>query len=151
MKAINPYTGKVCGTYPKHTEKDVFQIIEKVDLAFHSWKKSDFSQRSSLMFRLGELLLEKKDWLSDLISSEMGKLKREAVAEVEKCAWVCKYYAENAEQFLASEAIQTEAKKAFVCYQPIGTRITSYNVCYTKLLRSCNIFNRARSVVLPVV
>jgi len=121
MKAINPYTGKVCGTYPKHTEKDVFQIIEKVDLAFRSWKKSDFSQRSALMFRLGELLLEKKDWLSDLISSEMGKLKREAIAELEKCAWVCKYYAENAEQFLESEAIQTEAKKAFVSYQPIGT------------------------------
>lgn len=121
MKAINPYTGKVCGMYPKHTEKDVFQIIEKVDEAFNSWKNSSFADRSNLMLRLGELLLHKKDWLSDLISSEMGKLKREAIAEVEKCAWVCRYYAENAEQFLANEPIHTEAKKAFVSYQPIGT------------------------------
>ncbi|PTN08907.1 NAD-dependent succinate-semialdehyde dehydrogenase [Mangrovibacterium marinum] len=121
MKAINPYTGKVCGTYPRHNQNDLAQIIGKVDSAFQSWRNSGFEQRSGLMLRLGELLLSKKEWLSVLISSEMGKLKREAIAEVEKCAWVCRYYAENAEQFLANEPVDIEARKAFVSYQPLGT------------------------------
>jgi len=120
MKAINPFTGKVSGTYPEHSEKDVNQIIDKVDDAFHGWKESDFSVRSKYMVRLGELLMEKKDWLSDLITAEMGKIKREAVGEVEKCAWVCRYYAENAGRFLQNEKIQTEASQSFVSYRPIG-------------------------------
>ena len=121
MKAINPFTAKICGTYPKHTEKEVNQIIDKVDLAFKSWKKVAFADRAKFMFRLGELLIEKKDWLSDLISTEMGKVKRESIGEVEKCAWVCRYYAENAEHFLQSETIETEASQSFISYQPIGT------------------------------
>ncbi|RKD92291.1 NAD-dependent succinate-semialdehyde dehydrogenase [Mangrovibacterium diazotrophicum] len=121
MKAINPFTGKVCGIYPKHTEKEVIQIIDKVDLAFKSWKRVAFADRAKYMFRLGELLLEKKDWLSDLISTEMGKVKKEAGGEVEKCAWVCRYYAENAEAFLKNETIKTEASLSFVSFQPVGT------------------------------
>jgi len=121
MKAINPYTGKVCGTYPKHTEKEVFQILNDVNSANSGWKQTSFAKRSSLMLRLAELLADKKDWLSDLITSEMGKLKRESLAELEKCAWVCRYYAENAEQFLRPETIKTEATHSFISYQPIGT------------------------------
>jgi len=121
MKAINPFTGKICGIYPKHNEKEVNQIINQVDLAYKSWRASDCSERSAFLFRLGELLLEKEDWLSDIITSEMGKLKKESLAEVRKCAWVCRYYAEHAPEFLASESIQTESSQAFVSYQPIGT------------------------------
>ncbi|WP_372774562.1 NAD-dependent succinate-semialdehyde dehydrogenase [Mangrovibacterium sp.] len=120
MKAINPYTGKICGTYPRHTEKEVHQIIGKVDLAWKSWKTSPFSERSKLMIRLSELLIEKKDWLSELITNEMGKVRKEAIAEVEKCALVCRYYAENAEQFLAREEIKTDASSSYVSFQPIG-------------------------------
>lgn len=121
MRAINPFTGKVCGIYPRHTEKEVLQIVDKVDVAFKSWRVSAISERSKYMLRLGELLLVKKDWLSDLITSEMGKIKKESVGEVEKCAWVCRYYAESAEQFLQREIIKTEASQSFISYQPIGT------------------------------
>lgn len=121
MQAINPYTGKVCGTYPRHSEKEVHFIIDQVDKEWNNWRNSSFESRSKLMFRLGELLIERKDWLSDLITSEMGKVKRESLGEVEKCAWVCRYYAENAEQFLKNETILTEASLSYVSYQPIGT------------------------------
>lgn len=121
MQAINPYSGKVCGTYPRHSATEVLFIIDQVDKEWTNWRKRSFEERSNLMFRLAGLLIDRKDWLSDLISTEMGKVKRESLGEVEKCAWVCRYYAENAEQFLKREAIQTEASQSFVSYQPIGT------------------------------
>lgn len=121
MQAINPYTGKVCGTYPHHSDKEVQYIISQVNKEWINWRNTSFDERSKLMFRLGGLLLERKEWLSDMITAEMGKVKRESLAEVEKCAWVCRYYANNAEQFLMRETIQTEANRSFVSYQPIGT------------------------------
>lgn len=121
MQSINPYTGQSIQEYREHTSEEVGKIIVEVDQAFHSWKKTGFEQRSACMKNLQAKLLEKKEELAAVIFSEMGKVKREAIGEVEKCAWVCGYYAENAESFLKNEPIKTEASESYISYQPIGT------------------------------
>ena len=83
-------------------------------------KQTTFAERSVLMYRLADLLLSRKAELALLMCREMGKVLKEALAEIEKCAGCCRYYAENAEAFLADRAIVTEAAQSFVCYRPIG-------------------------------
>lgn len=121
MQSINPYTGKTVGEYNEYTSAKVDEIIRKVDTAFQLWKQSGFEQRSVFMKNLQAKLLEKKEMLAGIIVSEMGKVKREAIGEIEKCAFVCGYYAENAESFLKNEPIKTEASESYISYQPIGT------------------------------
>ena len=114
MQSINPYTGKVVGEYNEYTPTEVDEIIRNIDHAFHSWKQTTFEQRAQCMKNLQAKLLEKKEMLADVIVSEMGKVKREAIGEVEKCAFVCGFYAENAESFLKNEPIKTEIGRAHV-------------------------------------
>ncbi|MFA5327401.1 MAG: NAD-dependent succinate-semialdehyde dehydrogenase [Prolixibacteraceae bacterium] len=121
MQSINPFSGKIVGSYSEYSPEKVEEIIGNVDHAFHSWKLTDFETRSNLMKNLQAKLLEKKEDLAGIMVSEMGKVKREAIGEIEKCAWVCSYYAENAEAFLKKEPIKTEASESYISYQPIGT------------------------------
>jgi len=121
MKSINPFTSRVIGEYPEYSPVEVEEIIAKVDLAFQSWKLTSFGQRAVCMKYLQARLLEKKEELAGIIVSEMGKIRREAIGEVEKCALVCGFYAENAESFLKNEPIKTEASESYISYQPIGT------------------------------
>ena len=121
MQSINPYTGQVVGEYPEYSPAEVEEIITRVDRAFHSWKQTSFEQRAICMKNLQARLLVQKEELAGIIVSEMGKVKREAIGEVEKCASVCGYYAENAEFFLENEPIKTEASESYISYQPIGT------------------------------
>ncbi|MBW8324970.1 MAG: NAD-dependent succinate-semialdehyde dehydrogenase [Prolixibacteraceae bacterium] len=121
MQSINPFTGKVICDYKEYSSSEVEKIILKVDQAFHSWKLTSFEQRAIFMKNLQARLLVKKEELAGIIVSEMGKVKREAIGEIEKCASVCGYYAENAESFLKNEPIKTEASEAYISYQPIGT------------------------------
>lgn len=121
MQSINPFTGQVICDYKEYSSSEVEKIIAKVDQAFHSWKLTSFEQRAIFMKNLQARLLVKKEELAGIITAEMGKVKREAIAEVEKCASVCGLYAENAESFLKNEPIKTEASEAYISYQPIGT------------------------------
>lgn len=121
MQSINPFTGQLIQEYREHTLEEVEQIIVEVDRAFQSWKQTTFPERSVCMKNLQAKLLETKEELAAIIVSEMGKVKREAIGEIEKCAWLCGYYAENAESFLKNEPIKTEASQSYISYQPIGT------------------------------
>lgn len=121
MQSVNPFTGKIIKIYPEHSSEEVRNILSQVDKAFQSWKSTNFGQRASLMKNLQKQLLDKKEELAEIIVSEMGKVRREAIGEVEKCAWVCAYYAENAAGFLKNETIKTEASQSYISYQPIGT------------------------------
>lgn len=87
---------------------------------FEDFRKSSFSVRKGKMRRLAELLKRDCSFFAEIISSEMGKLITEAESEVMKCAWVCEYYAENAEQFLSSREERSDADQSFVMYEPIG-------------------------------
>ena len=121
MQSINPFTGQIIREYREYSSSEVEEIITKVDRAFHSWKQTSFELRAVCMKNLQAKLLEKKEELAGIMVSEMGKVKREAIGEIEKCAWVCNFYAENAESFLKNEPIQTEASESYISYQPIGT------------------------------
>jgi succinate-semialdehyde dehydrogenase/glutarate-semialdehyde dehydrogenase len=121
MQSINPFTGQIVGEYREYSSAEVEEIISKVDRSFHLWKLTSFEKRVVCMKNLQAKLLENKENLALLMVSEMGKVKREAIGEIEKCALVCSFYAENAESFLKNESIQTEASESYISYQPIGT------------------------------
>lgn len=121
MKSVNPATGETVQVYEVYSEKGVEKIINSVDKCWQQWKKTSFFQRSQLMQNLATLLKSQKEELARLMAREMGKVLQEGIAEIEKCAWVCDYYAANAENFLENEVIDTDFTKTYVSYQPLGT------------------------------
>ncbi len=121
LKSINPATGKTVKSFETHSEKGVEKIINSVDKSWHQWRLTSFAYRAAFMQNLSTLLRSRKEELARLMALEMGKVTREGISEIEKCAWVCEYYATNAESFLENEIIQTEAYRSFVSYQPMGT------------------------------
>jgi succinate-semialdehyde dehydrogenase / glutarate-semialdehyde dehydrogenase len=120
MKSINPTTGETIRHFDEHTEKGAAGIVNCVDKAWQSWKHTSFDYRSGLMTHLAALLRSNRDELAKLITLEMGKVLRESKAEIEKCAWVCEYYAQQAEGFLMNEHIPTEYSESYVSFRPIG-------------------------------
>ncbi|NIP42984.1 MAG: NAD-dependent succinate-semialdehyde dehydrogenase [candidate division Zixibacteria bacterium] len=121
MKAINPATNELIKDYDEHDDDAVKDILKKVDNEFKSWSRTDFAHRSKLMKKAAGILKKNKDDYARTMAMEMGKPITEARSEAEKCAWVCEYYAENAEKFLADMEIETDASRSFVAFQPLGT------------------------------
>ncbi|MHB2156012.1 NAD-dependent succinate-semialdehyde dehydrogenase [Calditrichota bacterium GD2] len=120
MKAVNPANNQLIKEYPEHEIAEVKRIINLVQEEFHAWRRVSFVQRAALMKNAAHVLRQKKEELAFLITQEMGKIIRESRAEVVKCAWVCDYYAENAERFLTAEIIETDAGESYVSFEPLG-------------------------------
>ncbi len=120
IESINPATGTKIGSYSEMDNDQVFSIIERVENTFLDWRLSSFKQRREGFLRAAEILLSNKIEYARLMAEEMGKPVSQGYAEIEKSAWGCRYYAENAEAFLNDVIIKTEARKAFVSYQPLG-------------------------------
>ncbi|TYP77196.1 NAD-dependent succinate-semialdehyde dehydrogenase [Aquimarina intermedia] len=120
IKSINPYTGDPIKTYETHTTQEVSSILKTADQTFSSWSTTPINERAELMSRAGEVLLENKKEYAEMITAEMGKPITQSIAEIEKCAWVCEFYAVNAAQFLADAMIETEASESFISYDPLG-------------------------------
>ncbi len=120
MKAINPATGELIKEYPEHDSEQVKNIIGQVHQEHKSWRAVPFSRKSQLMYGAAAILRKNKEEYARTMSLEMGKPITEARAEVEKSAWVCDYYADNAEKFLSDEVIASDASKSFVAFQPLG-------------------------------
>ncbi len=120
IESTNPATNKVIRTHTLHSDQDVNTIIESANEVYNKFRKTSFSDRASLMIKAAKLLEDRVDQYAEAITQEMGKPINSAKAEIEKCAWVCRYYAENAEKFLADEIINTEASKSMICYRPLG-------------------------------
>ncbi|MCP4292682.1 MAG: NAD-dependent succinate-semialdehyde dehydrogenase [bacterium] len=120
MKAINPATGQLIQSYVQHNDMEAAQIVESSELAFATWRRTSFSTRSTQMKKAAEILRSRAKQYGRLITTEMGKTLAEGTAEVNKCALVCDYYAENAEAHLADQEIPTEASRSFLTFQPIG-------------------------------
>lgn len=120
LKSINPATGELIREYDELQWDDVDGALDHSVAAFRQWKRSALSIRTELLMALSDKLLEKKEGLAFTISLEMGKPIRESRSEIEKCAWVCSYYAENAESFLSPQAIPTEARQSYVAFNPLG-------------------------------
>jgi len=120
LTSINPANNNPIKNYDELTLDEAAKIIFLADESFKLWKETSFAHRSKLMNNAAKVLRDNSEEYSVLMTMEMGKPIKQSRTEVEKCAWVCEYYAENAEKFLADEIIKTEALKSFVTYQPLG-------------------------------
>ncbi len=120
MQTINPATGETINTYPTVTDADALATVHACHDAFLSWQKVPFTERASLMKKAGQLLRDRAEEFAKLMALEMGKVIKEGRSEINKCALVCDYYADNAAEFLKNEIINTDASKSFVSFQPIG-------------------------------
>lgn len=120
MQSINPANGEVLATFPEMTDAEVDRALAKAQEAYVAWRKTSFTARAAKVHALAGLIRKKRDDLARLATIEMGKPITQARAEVEKCAWGCEYYAENAEKLLASEHIATSATESYVAYRPLG-------------------------------
>jgi len=120
ITSINPATGGEIKTFESLTDEQIDEKLGLAARAFRRYWKTPFSDRAKKMVRAAEILEEEKEEFARLMTSEMGKTFTAAVAEAEKCAWVCRYYAENAERFLSDEVAETGAARSYVRYQPLG-------------------------------
>lgn len=120
MESINPATDEKIQTYDEMAPEEVSEILEKAHKAHLSWRRTPFSKRSPLMKKAGEILRARKEEFAKLMAMEMGKPVAQGRSEVEKCAWVCDFYAEHAEAYLADEPVATDASRSFVVFQPLG-------------------------------
>jgi succinate-semialdehyde dehydrogenase/glutarate-semialdehyde dehydrogenase len=120
IKAINPATGEAFASYQEMTDDGLRDAIGRAHDAFLAWRRTDFASRARLMQQAAKVLRDNSGKYTHLMAQEMGKPIRDGVAEVQKCAAACDYYADNAERFLAAEPIKTEARKSYVIFQPLG-------------------------------
>jgi succinate-semialdehyde dehydrogenase/glutarate-semialdehyde dehydrogenase len=120
IASINPATGATLKTFEPLSQSQLDEKLQQGLDTFHSYRLTNFAERAGMMLRAAEILeTEKKDF-ARVMTLEMGKPINAAVQETEKCAWVCRYYAENAEEHLADELVETNATKSFVRFQPLG-------------------------------
>src|SRR5437870_12431639 len=120
ISSINPATGEVLQTFDSLNEQQLAEKIARAAETFREHGRTSFSGRAEKMFRAAEILDSEKKAFARTMTLEMGKPINAAIQEAEKCAWVCRYYAENAEQHLADEVVATNATKSYVQFQPLG-------------------------------
>lgn len=119
--SMNPYTGETLAQFANWDEAQIDAALTQVARVSPSWRSLSISQRAQHLQNVAKVLRRQKQALARTITLEMGKLLREAEAEVEKCALVCEYYAEKSEAFLADQTIESDAKRSYVAFQPLGT------------------------------
>jgi len=120
IATTNPATGQLVKSFDPLSPEQVEQKLRLATSAFAIHRRTRFADRAHMMLRAAEILEEEKDECARLMTLEMGKTLRSATAEAAKCAVGCRYYAENAERFLADEVVKTGAKRSFVRYLPLG-------------------------------
>jgi succinate-semialdehyde dehydrogenase/glutarate-semialdehyde dehydrogenase len=120
IATINPATGEVITTFQPLTSSEIESKLKSAVEAFQTQRKTCFAQRAKHMLKAAEILERDKERFGRLMTLEMGKPYKAAVAEAAKCVTACRYYAENAERFLADEIVDTGARKSFIRYLPIG-------------------------------
>ena len=120
IASINPTTGETLKTFEPLSDAELDRKVERAVEAFRAHRRTPFQERREKMTRAAEILESDKDRFARVMTVEMGKPFKAGVQEAEKCAWVCRYYAETAERHLADEEIKTNATRSFVRYQPLG-------------------------------
>ncbi len=120
IATINPATGELLKSFEPLTSAQIESRLQLAAATFPEFRKLTFAARAAMMNRAAEILERDKEALGRLMTTEMGKTFRSAVDEAVKCAWACRYYAENAEKYLADEDVPTTAKRSYVKYQPLG-------------------------------
>jgi succinate-semialdehyde dehydrogenase / glutarate-semialdehyde dehydrogenase len=120
IATVNPATGQVIKTFEPLSDAQIEVKLQRAADTFSSYKKVPFAERARMMLKAAAILESEKETFARMMTTEMGKTLRSAVDEAVKCAWVCRYYAENAESFLADEIVETTASRSYIRYQPLG-------------------------------
>ncbi|GEQ86346.1 succinate-semialdehyde dehydrogenase [Patiriisocius marinistellae] len=120
VTSINPYNGDEIKTFKTHTKVEISEILNKADKRFYSWRETTFAHRKKLMLAAAAELKKNIKEYAETMTAEIGKPISQSIAEIEKCAWVCEYYAEQAEDHMANSIIKTDAHKSYTSYEPIG-------------------------------
>lgn len=123
IHSINPATEQKIDSYDRISLEIAKEKIEVAQKAYLKWKSTSFEVRSKLMRNLADIFDDKKEEYAQLATKEMGKIIKQSRSEIEKCAKICRYYADNIQELLADETIQTEAKKSYVTFQPLGVTL----------------------------
>lgn len=137
FETINPATEERLNTYEFYDDSKISYTIDQAYQCWLRWKETTFAERSALFIKLKQLLEKEKELLAKEITAEMGKPLTQSEAEIEKCAWVCEYYATNAEAFLQNEVIKSDATKSYVRYDPLGVvlAVMPWNFPYWQVFR----------------
>ncbi|PYL30528.1 MAG: NADP-dependent succinic semialdehyde dehydrogenase [Verrucomicrobia bacterium] len=120
IASTNPATGEKLKEFSAFSGAEIEKRLKRADHAFQQHRRESFPKRAQLLVSVATLLEREKKDLARMMTLEMGKLFRASVEEIEKCARGCRYYAENAERFLEDEAAQTNARRSYVHYEPMG-------------------------------
>ncbi|WP_299707569.1 NAD-dependent succinate-semialdehyde dehydrogenase [uncultured Pontibacter sp.] len=120
IQTINPATDEVIKTFQAHSAAQVEEKLKAADKAFDNWKRTSFEERAKHMLRCAEILEQDAEKYGRIITLEMGKPLKDATAEVQKCAKVCRYYADNAADFLKDEEVVSGASRSLIAYEPLG-------------------------------
>jgi succinate-semialdehyde dehydrogenase/glutarate-semialdehyde dehydrogenase len=120
IASINPATGETLKTFAALTKAQIDQKLQRASDTFPVYRETSFAERAAMMTRAAEILEAEKQDLARVMTTEMGKPIKGAIGEAEKCAWVCRYYAETAQQHLADMLVETDAAKSYVKFQPLG-------------------------------
>src|SRR5580700_3747299 len=150
IATTNPATGEVLKTFDPHTDAEVEAKVQRATDAFAKYRKTSFAERARLLLKVAEILEAEKDTFGRVAAIEMGKTYRSAVEEALKCAWVSRFYAENAAKFLADEVVETDAQKSFIRYQPLGAvlAVMPWNYPFWQVIRASTPALAAGNVML---
>jgi len=136
ITTVNPATGEDITNYSAMDQNQVFDLVGKAKRAYPEWKK-DYEKRRGYVYNLVEYLKKNKTELAKVATSEMGKPLKESIGEVEKCAWALEFYADHGDSFLSDEVLNTDARKSFLTFEPLGVigSIMPWNFPYWQALR----------------
>src|SRR2546429_3995063 len=137
IQTINPTTGEVLETFEPYSEQQINQALDQARQAFLQWRTISFAERGKQLHSVASYLRDRKTELGRIAVLEMGKSNTEAEAEVEKCAWSCDFFAENAGRFLADEKVASNATESYVAFRPLGVvlAIMPWNFPYWQVFR----------------
>jgi succinate-semialdehyde dehydrogenase/glutarate-semialdehyde dehydrogenase len=137
IKSINPATDAEIKSYKEMELSEIEEIISSADKAFNEWHRSSLSTRSQMLKKAGGILRKDKEMHSRLMTEEMGKPIAQSRSEVEKCAWLCDYFADNGGEFLKDRIVESDASKSFVTFQPLGVvlAVMPWNFPYWQVFR----------------
>lgn len=137
FQSINPSTDALIKNYSNTSWDDALSIVEKTNRTFKEWSETNFQFRASHLKKMAENLRFRKEELAELMAIEMGKPLSQGIAEIEKCAWVCDYYADHGEKFLTAELVSSDGQKSYFAFRPCGIilAIMPWNFPFWQVIR----------------
>ena len=120
LQSIDPTTGELIESFDEISDADLEAALERAQQTWHRHRSTSFAERAGRLHKAAQILEDESDKWARLMTREMGKTYKAAVAEARKCAWACRYFAENGARFLADETIETDADRSYVRYLPLG-------------------------------